>query len=73
MIQEVKMYTINCDNCGSNLNEGSEYSCWVDENSTEEIRQDEGWEKVGNKHYCTECFEYDEDYNIEILQVLKNK
>lgn len=73
MLVEVKMFTINCDNCGCSLSESSEYSCWNDENSVEEIRQEEGWEKIDNKHYCTECFRYDEDYNVEILQILKNK
>jgi hypothetical protein len=69
MVLEVMMYTIVCDNCGCDVNEGSEYSGWNEENYVEEIRQEAGWEKVDDEHYCTDCFEYDDDDNL----VIKNK
>jgi hypothetical protein len=69
MVLEVIMYTIVCDGCGKDVNEGSEYSGWNEENYVEEIRQEADWEKVDDEHYCTDCFEYDDDDNL----VIKNK
>lgn len=69
MVLEVMMYTIVCDGCGKDVNEGSEYSGWNEENYVEEIRQEADWEKVDDEHYCTDCFEYDDDDNL----VIKNK
>lgn len=69
MLKEVKMYTIVCDGCGKDVNENTDYSCWNDEDANEEIRQEAGWEKVDNKHYCTDCFEYDDNDEL----ILKNQ
>jgi hypothetical protein len=69
MVKEVIMYTIVCDGCGKDVNEYSEYSGWNDKGYNEEIRQEANWEKVDDEHYCTDCFEYDDDDNL----VIKNK
>lgn len=69
MIKEVKMFTIVCDGCGKDVNENTDYSCWNDENANEDIRQEADWEKVDDKHYCTKCFEYDDNDEL----IIKNK
>jgi hypothetical protein len=69
MLKEVKMFTIQCDNCSCDVNENCEYSGWNDENYVEEIRQESGWEKVDDKHYCPDCFEYDDNDEL----IIKNK
>jgi hypothetical protein len=68
MLKEVKMYTIVCDRCGCDVNADADYSCWNDENYVDEIRQEAGWEKVDEKHYCTDCFEYDDNDELIINQ-----
>lgn len=69
MLKEVKMYTIVCDGCGKDVNENTDYSCWNDENANEDIREEAGWEKVDDKHYCTKCFDYDDNDEL----ILKNQ
>jgi hypothetical protein len=67
MLKEVKIYTIVCDICGKDVNEGSGYSGWDDEGYNEDIRKDAGWEKVDDNHYCTDCFEYDDEDELQII------
>jgi len=66
MITEVKMFTVVCDNCGVDSNKGSEYSCWDDKGYAEDSAMESGWHKEGDKHYCTNCFSYDDDDNLVI-------
>ena len=66
MVKEVKMFTIVCDSCGKNVNDDTDYSCWNDKSYNEEIRQEAGWEKVDDEHYCIDCFEYDDDDELVI-------
>jgi hypothetical protein len=69
MLKEVKMFTIICDGCKKDVNADADYSCWNEESVLEEIRQEAGWEKVDEKHYCIDCFEYDDNDKL----VIKNK
>lgn len=66
MNKEVTMYTVVCDNCGKDSNEDNEYSCF----STKEMAEDEameiGWLRDNDKHYCTDCYSYDDDDNLII-------
>jgi len=66
MVKEVKMYTIICDNCGKDVNEGGEYSCFNDKEYVNDIAMESDWIKEDDKHYCTDCFTYDDDDNIVI-------
>lgn len=69
MLKEVKMYIIVCDSCGFDVNYNTDYCCWNDENYVDEIRREAGWEKVDDKHYCTDCFEYDDKDEL----IIKNQ
>ncbi len=71
MVKEVKMYTIVCDGCGCDVNEDSGYSCWSDVEHNEEIANDSDWMKVGDKHYCNDCFEYDDNDELVLTPPLK--
>jgi hypothetical protein len=66
MIKKVEMYTVICDNCGKDSNADSEYSCWGDDLYAEEVAMEFDWQKEDEKHYCTDCFEFDEDDNLII-------
>lgn len=66
MIQEVKMYTIICDNCGKNVNEGNEITCWSDKGYAEDSAMESDWIKEDGNHYCADCFEYDDEDNLVI-------
>ena len=56
MIKEIKMYTVVCDNCGRDVNEDADYSCWEDKGYAEDSAMESDWKKEDNKHYCTNCF-----------------
>lgn len=69
MIKEVKMYTVICDNCGKDSNEGTEYSCWVDESQAEEVATNSDWLKEEDKHYCPDCYFYDDGDNLILRKI----
>jgi hypothetical protein len=69
MLKELKMFTIVCDGCGCDVNKDSGYAGWNDEEYVEDIRMEAGWEKIENNHYCTDCFEYDDNDEL----VIKNQ
>ena len=68
MIKEVTMYTVVCDNCGKDVNEWEEYSCWNDAHFAQEIAMEADWIKEGDKHYCPDCFSYDDNDNLIIAK-----
>jgi hypothetical protein len=69
MIKEVTMYTVICDNCGVDSNENAEYACWDDKSYAEKSAMEDTWIKENHKHYCKDCWEYNDDDEI----VIKNK
>jgi hypothetical protein len=66
MIKEVTMFTVVCDNCGVDVNEGQQYSCWNDKGFAEDMAMEADWIKEDDKHYCLNCFSYDDDDNLVI-------
>lgn len=69
MVKELTMYTVVCDNCGKDVNEGEEYSCWNDKSFAQDIAMEADWLKEEDKHYCPKCFTYDDNDNLVILPV----
>jgi hypothetical protein len=69
MIQEVKMYTIVCDNCGEDIGASDEYLCWNDGQYAEERAMDSEWIKESDKHYCPDCYLYDDDDKLILKQI----
>ncbi len=61
------MFTVICDNCGVDVNKGQEYTCWNDEAYAEDIAIESGQTEEDEKHFCPNCFTYNDDGNIVIL------
>lgn len=66
MLKEVKMFTIVCDNCGTDSAENADYSCWNDSDGANQAAEDAGFIKHDGKDICPDCFDYDEEENIII-------
>lgn len=71
MVQEKIMFTVICDNCGTDIAEGQEYSCWNDKDYAELEATESEWLKQGDKHYCTECFFYDDEDELRLDELRK--
>ena len=56
MIKEVTYYDIICDRCGKSLIDESE-TCYPDKDSAEMFAEESGWQEIGDKHYCPDCYE----------------
>lgn len=69
MIKTVEMYTVICDGCGKDVNKGEEYSCWNDEGYARETAIEADWHEDDDKHYCPDCYSYDDDGEV----ILKNR
>lgn len=69
-VKKVEMFTVVCDNCGVGVCEDQEYSCWNDEGYAKEKAMECNWIEEGDKHYCEDCYEYDDEDNLIIKTVL---
>lgn len=67
------MYTVVCDNCGKDVNAGGEYSCLSDADAAEDGATDSDWLTIDDKHYCPDCVSYDDDDNMVLKTIVKNK
>ena len=65
MIKEMTYYDIICDRCGKSLAEESEM-CYPDTNSALMVAEQSGWQEIGDKHYCPDCYELDEETDIYV-------
>ena len=66
MTKEVTMYTIICDVCGKDACEGTEYAGWSDVDIVIEMAVDEGWIDVPGKHYCPDCYSYNNNGKLVV-------
>lgn len=69
-VKKVEMFTVVCDNCGVDNGKDQEYSCWGDEGYAKEQAMESNWIEEGDKHYCEDCYEYDDEDNLVIKTVL---
>ena len=61
MILQRLFYNIECDCCHCQLDEEN----WWDSKEENEIFLfGRGWKEFGDRHYCEDCWEYDDDDNI---------
>lgn len=67
-IEKVKMFTVVCDNCKVSADEGTDYSCWNDENHAKEVAMESGFVTENNNHYCPKCYEYNDEDELVINQ-----
>jgi len=61
MIQKKKFYNIKCDCCGQMIDE----QFWNEPEAVECMLDECNWKATEDgKHYCDDCWEYDDDDNI---------
>ena len=65
-IEKMEMYTVICDNCKKSADEDTDYLCWNDENAAENVATEADYIKEGDKHYCSKCYNYDDNNNLLI-------
>ena len=68
MFKELKMYTVECDNCHKTSGHNSEYSCWGEKSIALEDAYESGWIEHERKNLCPECFIINGDDEIEIIK-----
>lgn len=68
-IKKIEMYTVICDVCGKDSADRSEFAGWNDKSYAEDIADCASFAKEGDNHYCSDCFEYDDDDNL----IIKNQ
>jgi len=68
-IHKVEMYTVVCDNCNTDIGSMQDYCALNDKEAAEENALASDWIKVDNKHYCDECFSYDDSDNLVLKEV----
>lgn len=66
MYKEIPMYTVICDCCGADSSEDSEYSAWNDKDFALDCAKEDNWIEHEEKHYCSNCYHYDDDDNLII-------
>ena len=73
MIVERKMYTVLCDSCNKDANENSEISAWNDKDYAVDVTLDQEWKIIGKKHYCPNCWTYDENDEIVMIDLVDDE
>ena len=62
MIKPVTMYSVVCDRCGKTfIDEFNGIVAWVDEGTAKEQAMESEWAEIGDKHYCPDCYEFDDE------------
>ena len=64
----IKGMSVKCDCCGQFVelsNESPFFDGDTDGSQAEQEAIDDGWLKIGNRHYCPDCWKRGEDGNIE--------
>jgi len=65
MITEVKMFGCTCDNCNKDYEQHNDgYTVYGSPQTLLEYTDNDGWIEHNGKHYCDECWSYDENDNI---------
>lgn len=62
MIKPVTMYSVVCDRCGKPfIDEFNGIVAWLDEGTAKEQAMESEWVEIGDKHYCPDCYEFDDN------------
>lgn len=72
-VKKVEMYTVVCDNCGVSADEGTEFSCWNDENYATDVAMESGFIRENESHYCQDCYSYGDDDDELIIDKSRKK
>lgn len=56
------MYEGICDGCGRQFeDDGGNITAWGDSADVEFLMQESGWQEINGKHYCHDCYEFDDE------------
>ena len=65
---KVESYKIVCDCCGETFHDGNDFVCFSDDPDGGLIRDEAltaNWREIDGKHYCPDCWRWDDDDNIQ--------
>ena len=68
MIVSEIFYGVKCNRCGEQYEDG-EHSFWSDEDNAIENAIESEWIEEKGKHYCTECYEYNEEKDENLPKI----
>lgn len=68
MIYPITMYAAKCDGCGKDVRLMGEYAALVDKESVREDLMNSEYHEDGDKHYCPDCWTYDDNDNVIFKQ-----
>jgi len=72
MIKEIAVYTIICDCCGKNSSDESGYCGWNNIEHAWDCAVEDNWAKNEDKHYCPDCYHYDDNNNLVIKESIND-
>lgn len=61
MFIEKPIYKVICDKCKKDSTDGTEYAGWTDKGTALDVAYDADFTEVGDKHYCSDCYEMLDD------------
>ena len=61
MIKPVTMYSVICDRCGKTFIDDNGIAAGVDEGTAKEQAMESEWAEIGDKNYCPNCYEFDDE------------
>ena len=67
--KEHTMYSVECDRCGKNAQEGSESMCWEDKSfALDDAKESHEFIEIENPEriLCNDCWEWDDDEDKEV-------
>ncbi len=71
MIKPVTMYSVVCDRCGKTfIDEFNGIVAWLDEGTAKEQAMESEWIEIGNKHYCPDCYEFDDELDEYVPKMI---
>lgn len=66
---KVESMKIVCDCCGETFHDGNDFVCFFndpDGSLIESEATDSDWRKYGDKHFCPDCWSWDDNSNVII-------
>ena len=60
MIKTVTTYSVVCDRCGKTFIANGGVA-WDDKQLTIFYALESEWKEIGDKHYCPDCYEFDDE------------
>ena len=71
MIKQVTMYSVVCDRCGKTfIDEFNGIVAWLDEGTAKEQAMESEWVEIGDKHYCPDCYEFDDELDEYVPKMI---